>query len=906
MDPVRFIHLIIPFTMRPLLITVALCLMGTVHAQLVRQAATTLNLPESLPIATGFTTQNALGSLTFSAPIDVASPPGVTNRLFVVERGAGIQLVNLDTMTKSTFLTLTAYTNSECGLLSLAFHPNYNQNGYFYVFYSLRISNLTYQRVARFQATGTAGNYNASTTADAATLAPIITQRDQQDNHNGGDLAFGPDGYLYISTGDEGAQSDGSDNARRIAKDFLGHILRIDVDAKPGSLAPNPHDESSTTTVGDSAITAGSYRIPPDNPFVAMAQGTGNATYNGYTFPKSAIRTEIYSACYRNPWRMSFDPLTGRLFVADVGQGRYEEINLVTSGFNAGWSWREGKNAHTPAAAPTLPPAGWTSQDPIYEYDHTNDGQGSDAVIHGTSITGGVVYRGDRLPELFGKYLFCDYNTGFIVALTEGSNGTWTGARIATDNQISGWGYDPRNQDALLCDLSAGQVKRLARSGTSGTAPPLLLSQTGVFSDLATLTPQAGLVPYAPNVPFWSDHAIKSRWFAIKNLTDTFGFSQNGNWTFPTGMTWIKHFDINTTRGNPATRRKLETRIIVKTATEIYGLTYKWRADQSDADLVPEQGLTELIPASSPAQTWRYPSRTECRVCHTDGGGLALSFNTPQLNRTHPYGTQTPHQIEAMMAAGYITPGTAPTAVATLPKYAAADDATSSLEWRVRSYLAVNCAQCHQPGGAAVGNWDARATTPTDAAQLINGLLVNDGGDPLHRWCIPGDTSRSMILKRLSGIGANRMPPLGTTERDLAAEQLLTEWINAALPTRQSFSQWQLTHFPSTSAPDAQGTANPDGDGQNNQLEYLLGTHPLTYNTPYQPTTNTAGNAFSLSFTHPANRSVLIETSTNLQQWSLWNVPGNAPFYPASSTQRVIQGVRTSTNQYFRLRIAAP
>ena len=891
--------------MRFIFITLALCFVNIVHGQLVRQAASSLNLPASLPITTGFTTENALGAMTFTSPIDVASPPGVTNRLFVLERGIGIQIVNLDTMAKSTFMPLAAYTVSECGLLSMAFHPNYNQNGFFYLFYSLRINNLTYQRVARFQATGTAGNYNAATTASASTLAPIITQRDEQDNHNGGDIAFGPDGYLYISTGDEGAQGDGNDNARRIAKDFLGHILRIDVDSKPGSLLPNPHDESSTPTVGDSAITAGSYRIPLDNPFVAMAQGTGNATYNGYPFPKTAIRTEIYSAGYRNPWRMSFDPLTGRLFVADVGQNRYEEINIVTNGFNAGWSWREGKNAYTPATAPYSPPSGWTSSDPIYEYDHTNNGVGNDAVIYGLSITGGVVYRGDRLPELFGKYLFCDYITGFIVALTEGSNGSWTGVRIATDENISGWGYDPRNQDALFCDLSAGQVKRLARSGTSGTQPPSLLSQTGVFSDLPTLTPRAGVVPYTPNVPFWSDYALKSRWFAIKNLTDTVGFSKDGNWTLPTGMTWIKHFDIETTRGNPATRRKLETRIIVKTATDIYGLSYKWRTDQSDADLVSEQGLSELIPSSSPAQTWRYPSRTECRVCHTDVGGQALSFNTYQLNRTHPYGAQTPNQIEALIAAGYFTPGTTPSAVANLPTYAAAADTTSSLEWRVRSYLSVNCAQCHQPGGAAVGNWDARTTTPTDSAQLINGLLVNDGGDPANRWCVPGDTSRSMILKRVSGIGATRMPPLGTNERDLVAEQLLTDWINTALPTRQSFSQWQVTHFSSTTAPNAQGSENPDGDAQNNNLEYLLGTNPLGYNSPYIPITSADGSLFSLTFTHPANRSVMIETSTNFQNWSLWNVPGNSPYYPAISTQRTISGSRDVPYRFFRLRLSS-
>ncbi|HEX2747993.1 MAG TPA: PQQ-dependent sugar dehydrogenase, partial [Verrucomicrobiales bacterium] len=270
------------------------------QAQITRVPNTTLAMPAELPAATSFISENALGTLTFSLPLDIASMPGVTNRLFVVERGGTIQLVNLDTMTKSTFMNLSAYltaqstpltTNSECGLLSMALHPQFNQNGFFYLFYSMRINNLTYERVARFKATGT-GNYNAATAADPATEAPILTQRDQQDNHNGGDMDFGPDGYLYISVGDEGAQHDGSDNARRIAKDFLGGFLRIDVDNRPGSLPPNPHVESSTDGTLTTAITPGTYKIPPDNPFVTLAQGTGTATYNGFTFDKTAIRTE--------------------------------------------------------------------------------------------------------------------------------------------------------------------------------------------------------------------------------------------------------------------------------------------------------------------------------------------------------------------------------------------------------------------------------------------------------------------------------------------------------------------------------------------------------------------------------------------------------------------------------------
>ncbi len=753
------------------------------RAQLIREANTTLNLPDELPVATGYTTENALGDLRFSNPIDVASPPGVTNRLFVIERRTGIQLVDLDSMTKAPFISLNTYLASEerplrvdgdNGILSLTFHPQYNENGYFFVFYSFETGGAIHQRVARFTATGTPGNYDSATTADPETEFPLITQRDERNNHQGSDMEFGPDGYLYISVGDEGQQRDGGDNARRIGKDFFGGILRIDVDQKPGSLPPNPHDESSTAVKGDSAVHEGSYTIPPDNPFTGFKPNLfGAVSYNGYSFQASATRTEFYAIGLRCVWRMSFDPLTGRLFAADVGQDAYEEVNIITNGFNGGWSWREGFHSHVPAVAPTKEPRQFAPNDPIYEYDHVNNGEGNDAVIHGNSITGGVVYRGDRLPELFGKYLFCDYTTGLIAALTEQPDGTWTGERLATDNNICAFGYDPRNGDALMCDLTSGHVKRLARDGTAGAEPPATLSATGAFSDLAALTPNPGIVAYEPNVPFWSDHTIKSRWFSIKNTTDTIDFHADEPWAFPTGMVWVKHFEIDTTRGDASTRRRLETRFLVKTDTEIYGLTYKWRDDQSDADLVPEEGQSAMIPASHPVQTWRYPSRSECMTCHTQPAGYALSFNTHQLNRGD--------QLGDLESAGYFSQaiGEDPHA---LPALAAADDESASLEWRVRSYLQANCAQCHQPNGSSRGDWDARITTPLDATNILSGLLVNDGGDPLNRWMVPGDPDHSMILKRLRGDSVPRMPPLATTVRDLAAEQLITEWIQQSLP----------------------------------------------------------------------------------------------------------------------------
>jgi mono/diheme cytochrome c family protein len=309
------------------------------------------------------------------------------------------------------------------------------------------------------------------------------------------------------------------------------------------------------------------------------------------------------------------------------------------------------------------------------------------------------------------------------------------------------------------------------------------------------------------------------------------------------------------------------------------------------------------VPSSSPAQTWRYPSRTECRICHTQVGGYALSFNTRQLNREQLFGAQTLNQISALSSAGYFSSPVG--SVNNFPAFAAAGDTAASREWRVRSYLAVNCIQCHQPGGASTGTWDARATTPTDLANLINGALVNDGGDPANRWCIAGDTGHSMILKRLAGNGVPRMPQLGSNERDLAAEQLIADWITLDLPARKSFSEWQFANFPAggeSSVP----TADPDADGQPNSMEFLLGENPLLANAPFLPLATSAGGGFSLSFTHPANRSAIVETTTDFSTWTLWNVPGNTRFFPSSTQVRTLNGPFDSAGRFFRLRLSEP
>jgi hypothetical protein len=184
---------------------------------------------------------------------------------------------------------------------------------------------------------------------------------------------------------------------------------------------------------------------------------------------------------------------------------------------------------------------------------------------------------------------------------------------------------------------------------------------------------------------------------------------------------------------------------------------------------------------------------------------------------------------------------------------------------------------------------------------------VNTFGDPANRFIVKNDVAHSMVIKRMQGIGVPRMPPVGTNERDLASEQLLTDWIEDVLPTRQSFAEWQTANFGSTSAPEAQAEADPDFDGDKNSLEFLLG-NTLLPSPPLLSTISTSATAgnFILQFQQPANRSVLVETSTDFQSWSLWNVSGNAPSYPPSAINRTLIGPIDVPNRYFRLQFAEP
>lgn len=398
-----------------------------------REAGTLLQVPQ-VPGGYGYRFVDAL-RLSVTAPVALVTPPGGDRRLFIVEQAGRISVItNLSAPTRTVFLNLAGQTVSggEQGMLGLAFHPRYSENGRFFVFRTARTGpsgvRVLHDVLSEFRVSATNPNF-----ADPASEIPLFRQIDEASNHNGGDLHFGPDGYLYVSLGDEGGGDDAYGNSQRIDRELFSGILRLDVDRRPGSLPPN-RDSANPAQVF--AYTT-NYSIPADNPWVGAQQ------FLGRPVDPTRVRTEFWSVGLRNPWRMSFDRATGELWVGDVGQNAAEIVTLSRAGANHGWAFREGNlrgpRAGEPAGFRTAPAFGYVA--PVHTYSH---GTGP---TRGNSITGGVVYRGSRMAPLFGSYVFADYVSGNVWALRRREGQAPLVTRLTGLTGISAFGVDPRNGD---------------------------------------------------------------------------------------------------------------------------------------------------------------------------------------------------------------------------------------------------------------------------------------------------------------------------------------------------------------------------------------------------------------------------------------------------------------------------
>ena len=328
-----------------------------------------------------------------SHPVAFAVAPGdPAGRLFVCEQEGRIRIIEKGQLSPQPFLDVTQEVvkkmgYDERGLLGLAFHPNYAKNGKFYIYCSTPSSGRKgVDNVEEIREYTVAKN---PALADKTTMRVVLKVDDPQGNHNGGDLKFGPDGYLYISMGDGGGQKDqhGTIGNAQDLTSLMGKILRIDVNQQP-------------------------YGIPKDNPFVDKKDEQGQP-----------IRPEIYAYGFRNPWRISFDKKDGRLFTGDVGQDKFEEVDIVKKGGNYGWRVREGLhefNENDPD------PKNWV--DPIIDYPHPE----------GLSVTGGFVYRGKAIPALVGKYVFADW-IGPIWQLEDTGGKTWTREKLSISKETGYW-----------------------------------------------------------------------------------------------------------------------------------------------------------------------------------------------------------------------------------------------------------------------------------------------------------------------------------------------------------------------------------------------------------------------------------------------------------------------------------
>jgi glucose/arabinose dehydrogenase len=624
-------------------------------------------------------------------------------------------------------------------ITSLVFHPRFAENGFVFLGANgPRETRPRFSRVVRYTV--------SDGRPDPATRLVIIEW--PSDGHNGGGLAFGADGLLFVTSGDGTSDSD-KDRVGQDPRPLRSKILRLDVD-RP---APGKN-----------------YAVPADNPFVADER----------------FAPETWAYGLRNPWRLTFDAASGQLWCGENGQDQWEFAHLVQRGANYGWSAYEGSRRFgtnrplgpTPLAPPTL------------EFSHAEF----------RSLTGGVVYRGKIFPELVGAYVFGDFNTGRIwAAKHDGKKVEWARELVDTPLALTHITADAAGE-IVLTDYgsprsnkpTAGGVHRLVRAVAPTQPPkpfPRRLSETGLFTDTARLAPAGGVIAYAVNAPGWHDGAVGAHHLALP---------AGGSILIDGGKTWEPSDGAVLAQTLTLAGRRLETRVLVKSQGDWAGYTYVWDAAQRDATLA-DKGGTDLTLADGRA--WRVPSRAECLMCHTREANFSLTMREGQLNagdqlarweamgllRVEPparpeRGRRARERESVDYGEQRATPASAllPRAPAQLARYAAPGDPAAPLDLRARSYLAVNCAHCHTVSGGGNSAMNFEWGVPAERMQALGAKPEHgDLGITDARVIAPGAAGSSVILPRMALRGPGQLPPVASRAADPDGVRLIAEWIQS-------------------------------------------------------------------------------------------------------------------------------
>jgi len=731
--------------------------------------------------------EDAYPNISIVSPLNI-QPFANTNEHLILGKLGDVWKVSLKNQTQELVLDIKdrCFAFSESGATGMTLHPNFGittekEHQVLFIFYRYHTDVINYDerglnRLSKFYWDET------TQTFDENTEEILFQQYDRSTWHNGGALFFGNDGFLYICLGDEGAEEQQKISTQNIDGGFFSGVLRIDVDNDPERSHPVRRQPKALETPpsGWGATFSQGYSIPNDNPWLSE---------------QGAYLEEFYAIGLRSPYSSKYDATTGKVWTADVGSNKREEISVAEKGGNLQWPYIEGdlkSELHEK-------PDNLIGNDVPPVYTFTRD--------IGYIIIGGGVYRGNKFPKLYGKYLFGDFGHNYLRALdfqkAEPTQKIIVNKIIDVDAVlpekpgVSGIHLLP-NGDVLFTIMgkdhtSVGRILKLNQK-VAIPDPPGKLSSIGAFKDLKNLEVADGIIPYEVIAPLWSDRATKKRWMAIPN-NQKIEFNAVEDWKFPEGTVFIKHFDLPLTDEENGPSKKLETRFfVIGKDNKSYGLTYRWNEDGTDATLlkVEKSDNIDIVESNSVAfkQKWDYPGREQCLSCHNKNANYVLGVKTHQLNSEIFYNDINAYknQVEYLSEKGILDKN-----IRNANDYSKAyniNDEDADLELRILSYMDSNCAPCHQLGGVTDVSMDLRYQIPLIFHNTINVEVNSQASNQNNKIILPGDHTKSELWLRDSSIDENKMPPLSRNIKDEVYLKYLAQWIDGLSPERAEINQF--------------------------------------------------------------------------------------------------------------------